>query len=144
MHRRVQLQGAAPPELAWARYERFDAWPGWAPHILRVESRAERIRPGARGAVHGPAGLRVPFRIDAVDPEARTWSWTVWVLGRRLRLRHDLAAHAGGTVAGVDLDGPALLVASYAPFTRWPLRRLLRPAGDGPGSRATGDHSAGD
>lgn len=130
MHRRVQVQGAASPGQAWERYERFDAWPRWAPHILRVEAGAERISPGVRGTVRGWGGLRVPFRIDAVDPGAGTWSWTVWVLGRSLQLHHDLTAGDGVTRAGLDLDGPALLVVPYAPLTRWPLRRLVRPAGD--------------
>jgi hypothetical protein len=130
MHRRVEVRGAASPETAWARYERFDAWPGWAPHIRRVEADGEVIRPGARGTVHGPVGLHVPFRIDSVDRARCTWSWTVWLPGSRLVLFHDLAAEGTGTRAGVDLDGPALLVTPYAPFTRWPLRRLVRPAGD--------------
>ncbi|MDI3329960.1 MAG: SRPBCC family protein [Micrococcus sp.] len=129
MHRRVEVRGTASPEAAWARYERFDAWPGWAPHIRRVEADADEIRPGVRGTVHGPAGLRVAFRIDAVDRARRTWSWTVWVLGHRLILFHDLTAEDDGTRAGVDLDGPALLVGPYAPFTRWPLRRLVQAAG---------------
>ncbi|WP_168199709.1 SRPBCC family protein [Citricoccus sp. SGAir0253] len=129
MHRRVEVHGSAPLPEAWDRYERYDAWPGWAPHIRRVEADGPRIRPGARGTVHGYGGLRLPFRIDAVDATARTWSWTVWALGRPLRLRHDLVAADGGTRAGVDLEGPALLVAPYAPFTRWPLHRLVRRAG---------------
>jgi hypothetical protein len=130
MHRRVEVQGSASPGLAWGRYERFDAWPGWAPHIRRVDAEGEVISPGVRGTVHGPAGLRAPFRIDSVDPGRRTWSWTVWVQGARLILFHDLAAEGTGTRAGLDLDGPALVVVPYAPFTRWPLRRLVRSAGD--------------
>lgn len=129
MHRRVEVRGPVTPQTAWARYERFDAWPGWAPHLRRVEAAGAVIEPGVRGAVYGPAGVRVRFRIDTVDPVGRAWSWTVWLPGTRLVLRHDLAPDGAGCRAGVDLVGPALVVGPYAPFTRWPLHRLVRPGG---------------
>lgn len=71
------------------------------------------------------AGVRVPFRINAVDRRRRTWAWTARVAGARLSLEHDLSRTDGGTRAGLTLTGPALLVAPYAVFTRWPLHRLL-------------------
>lgn len=126
MRTSVHVHGPATLDEAWDRYDRFDAWPTWAPQIRGVRADGGRLRPGVRGTVHGPAGVRVPFRIDDVDPTARRWSWTVWAFARPIRLHHDLRATERGTRAGLTVEGPAVLVLPYAQLTRWPLRRLLR------------------
>ena len=109
------------------RYADLDAWPTWAPQIRSVVADGRRLARGRSGTVHVVGGLRVPFVVTAVDPGRATWSWIARVGPVALTLHHDLAAASDGrTVAGLVIEGPALLLAAYGPFTRLPLARLLR------------------
>lgn len=127
MRRRVTATGPADVRTAWERYVVPARWPGWAPQIRSVDIDENRLRPGLTGVVHGPLGVAVPFRIDAVDAAGHTWAWTVTVLGARVRMRHDLSAPESETLAGLTVDGPAPIVATYPLVARIALRRLLRP-----------------
>ena len=123
--RRVEVTGPARPGLAWERYADLDAWPTWAPQIRAVRADGPRLAAGRTGTVHVLGGVRVPFVVTAVDERRLTWSWIARLGPVTLTLHHDLAARSDGTVAGLVLEGPALLVAAYAPFVRGPLARLL-------------------
>ena len=153
------MRGSAPVPVAWERYAEPARWSQWAPQIRGVEVAEDRIRSGLQGVVRGPLGVRVRFHVDEVDASSHSWRWTVVVWGIRLRMHHDLSAHdlpspelphgearlprnrhhderlrEGGqrgplTLAGLTVDGPALLVLGYAPVARLALSRLVR--GDG-------------
>ena len=124
---RVEVSGPGRPDVVWERYADLDAWPTWAPQIRTVVADGRRLAPGRSGTVHVVGGLRVPFVVTAVDAGRRTWSWIARVGPVALTLHHDLVTGPDGTVAGLALEGPALLVAAYGPATRLPLRRLVRP-----------------
>ncbi|MGI3784584.1 MAG: SRPBCC family protein [Janthinobacterium lividum] len=124
--RRVEVAGRAGPAVAWERYADLAAWPTWAPQISDVEADGRRLAVGRRGTVHVVGGLRVPFVVTAVDHELRTWSWIARLGPVTVTLHHDLAPSADGTVAGLVLEGPTLVVATYGPLTRLPLARLVR------------------
>lgn len=125
--RRVRVSGPATRAVAWERYADLDAWPSWSPQIRSVVADGRRLAPGRSGTVHLVGGLRVPFVVTAVDAGRATWSWIARVGPVALTLHHDLASGPDGrTVAGLSLEGPTLLVATYGPLTRLPLTRLLR------------------
>lgn len=126
MRRALSVTGPVDVETAWDRYLFPHRWPDWAPQIRSVDVDEERLRPGLTGVVHGPPGVAVRFRVDAVDPAIHTWAWTVTALGVNVRMRHDLTASADGTVAGLTVDGPALIALTYPPLAALALRRLLR------------------
>lgn len=127
MRRRVTATGPLDLRTAWERYLFPSRWPGWAPQIRSVDVAEDRLRPGLTGVVHGPPGVAVRFRIDAVDTVANTWAWTVTVAGARVRMHHDLRARGDGTVAGLTVEGPAPIVLTYPLGAGIALRRLLRP-----------------
>lgn len=124
---RVEVIGRARPVVAWERYADLGAWPTWAPQIRGVEADGARLAVGRSGTVRVVGGLGVGFVVTAVDPGAMTWSWIARLGPLTLTLHHDLAPDPRGTRAGLVLEGPTLLVAAYAPLTRLPLARLLRP-----------------
>lgn len=118
--------GAAPPDLVWSRYAELDRWQDWSPQVRGVEADDRRLREGLRGTVIGPAGLRVPFRVEQVGE--RSWTWVVRPLpGSSVRLHHAVVGEAGGSATTLVLRGPAPLVVPYAPVARLALSRLVRP-----------------
>jgi len=125
--RRVEVTGGARPEVAWERYAELARWPAWAPQIRLVEADGPRLAVGRSGTVHVVGGLRVPFVVTAVDADLMTWSWIAHVGPLALTLHHDLSPAAGGTTAGLVVEGPALVAATYGPLARGPLARLVRP-----------------
>ena len=143
--RHVEVSGRAAPQVAWERYADLDAWPTWAPQIRLAESPGRRLAVGLTGTVRVVGGLGVPFVVTAVDPVRRTWSWIARLGPVALTLHHDLTPldppdldpsdldeaprdlDSAGTRAGLTLEGPALLVAAYAPLTRAPLALLVQP-----------------
>lgn len=125
--RRVEVVGRARPDVAWERYAVLAAWPRWAPPIVAVEADGPRLAQGRTGTVRSLGGLPVRFVVTAVDEAARTWSWIARLGPVVLTLHHDLTPARGGTRAGLVLEGPALVVAAYAPLTRIALARLVRP-----------------
>jgi hypothetical protein len=125
--RRVEVTGRGRRAVAWERYADLDRWPTWAPQIRTVEADGRRLAVGRSGTVHVVGGLRVPFVVTAVDEHSLTWSWIARLGPFALTLHHDLAPAGVGTTAGLVLEGPAFLVATYGPLTRIPLARLVRP-----------------
>ena len=111
--RRVTTTGPAAVDVAWARYADLRLWPRWAPQIRAVEAPRRRLRAGLRGVVHAPLGLRVPFVVEEVDDDARTWRWTVRVAGTAVSMTHDLTATPRGTRAGLTVHGPAVVALAY-------------------------------
>lgn len=124
--RRVTTTGPAAVDVAWARYADLRLWPRWAPQIRAVEAPRRRLRAGLRGVVHAPLGLRVPFVVEEVDDDARTWRWTVRVAGTAVSMTHDLTATPRGTRAGLTVHGPAIVALAYRLPARVALRRLCR------------------
>lgn len=123
----LHATGPLPPAEAWARYRSLDRWPQWAPQITGVDCADRELTAGARGRVRGPLGVRLPFTIEAVDPVARSWSWTVAAGPVRVHLHHWVAdGPDGGTTTGLRTTGPAALVLGYAPLAQWALHRLVR------------------
>ncbi|SEP13301.1 SRPBCC family protein [Trujillonella endophytica] len=123
----LHATGPLGPAQVWDRYLFLDRWPAWAPQITGVDCAERVLTAGARGRVRAPLGVRLPFTIEAVDPRARSWSWTVAVGPLRLHLHHWVAdGPGGGTTAGLRTSGPAPLVLGYAPAASWALRRLVR------------------
>ncbi|MEU8563736.1 SRPBCC family protein [Streptomyces cyaneofuscatus] len=130
MRRTVRAVGAASAETVWQRYVRTDCWPTWAPQIRAVEAEAE-LRAGMRGRVVPVVGPGVGFLVEAVDHEARTWSWRVRIGPVRMRLWHAVRERApSGAETELRIEGPAPVVVVYAPLARLALRRLVSP-GDG-------------
>ncbi len=131
MRRQLAVAGPVLPPIAWDRYARLDDWPTWAPFILGVDADGPVLAAGLTGVVRGPVGIRIAFTVDEVDdadPAARSWRWTVRSGPLVLRLGHEvLARRTGGTVATLDLDGPAPVVLGYLAPATLALRRLVAP-----------------
>ncbi len=128
MRRTVAAAGSVVPEVAWERYAELGQWSGWARPIRRVDASAARLEVGLTGVVHGPAGLRVSFVVEAVDERARTWTWRVRSGPITLTLRHEvLATVGGGTAATLTVTGPAPIVLVYPEVARVALSRLVDP-----------------
>ncbi|WP_409484144.1 SRPBCC family protein [Arsenicicoccus dermatophilus] len=125
MQRRITVTGPVAVDEAWERYADLRLWSRWAPQIVGVEAGSHRLQAGLTGLVRGPAGIAVRFRVEEVEPAARTWRWTAGLLGVRVRMRHDLTADGSGTTAGLDLDGPAVVALAYPPVAALALRRLV-------------------
>ncbi|PUA82424.1 SRPBCC family protein [Nocardioides currus] len=130
---RIEATGSRPADDVWDLYTSPAAWPTWAPQIRSVRCDAEPIEPGARGVVHGPLLVRLPFTIESVDDRTRAWSWRVGVGPASVVLDHGVREDASGTCAWAVVHLPALLVLPYQPIARWALSRLVEggspPAG---------------
>ncbi|MET9927425.1 MULTISPECIES: SRPBCC family protein [unclassified Streptomyces] len=127
MRRTVSAVGSASAERVWQRYVRTACWPVWAPQIRAVKAEVE-LRAGMRGRVVPLVGPGVDFLVEAVDHEARTWSWRVRVGPVRMRLWHAVRDRAPfGAETELRIDGPAAVVLVYAPLARLALRRLVSP-----------------
>lgn len=125
--RRVAVTGRATPDVAWERYAEIAAWPTWAPQLHSVEADGPRLAAGRSGTVRVVGGFGVPFVVTDVDEAARTWSWLARLGPLTMTLHHTLWPDPRGTRAGLVLEGPVPLVSAYAPLTRVPLARLVRP-----------------
>ena len=113
--------GEATRAVIWERYADPTRWHEWAPQIREVRADG-RLRPGLRGEVVGPAGVRARFEVETVDAARGRWSWTVALGPVRIRIEHEV----GDGVAVLVLQGPAPVVAGYAPVARLALQRLVR------------------
>ncbi len=123
--------GPADAALVWQRYVEPKLWSSWAPHIRSVQYSMPRLQANTTGAVCGPLGLRVPFTVDAVDEQSRTWSWTVHlrIRGRNvltMALAHGVESDGTGCLTWLRLRGRWPVVVGYAPAARFALRRLVR------------------
>lgn len=133
-----RARGTASPDEVWDRYLHPSRWPEWSPQIRRVDVAVDRLTPGLTGTVRGPLGLGVPFSVETVDADAavRSWSWRVTVGPIALWLEHTvipLDAGAGSTdpdtrrtATTLLVEGPAPVVAAYAPLAQLALVRLVR------------------
>ena len=123
----MAVRGPRPADDVWDRYVRPQRWPQWSPQIRSVLYPAELLSAQTVGVVRGPAGLRVRFRIlDVVTTgPVRSWSWSVWVAGVRLHLRHTVKATPTGTRTDLTVRGFAPAVLLYLPMARWALHRLV-------------------
>ena len=127
------VTGAAAPDEVWARYTRPALWPTWSPQLREVDYPDAVVRPGTTGRVTGIGGVVAHFRVDAVDHEARTWSWSV--RGGPLRLSFDHGVDpavpgtgpAGGSTAWLVTHALWPVAVGYAPLARLALHRLVAP-----------------
>lgn len=71
--------------------------------------------------VEGPFGVRARFEVTVVDEVARRWTWRVHVGPACLTIAHGVT----DGLTAVDIEGPGLLVHSYAPVARVSLTRLV-------------------
>ena len=124
----LHATGPVDPAEVWERYAVPARWPTWAPHLTGVEVAVPRLAAGTAGRVRGPAGIVLPFEVEDVDEAARRWAWRVHAGPVTLHLLHWVVpAPDGGSTTGLRITGPAPVVAAYAPFAGWALRRLVRP-----------------
>lgn len=121
---RVDVTGSADPADAWRRYVTRGEWAGWAPHIRGVRPDGSPVRPGQRGVVLGPLGLRLGYQVLARDDRLRRWSWRVGPGPFGVRMEHGVDAHPHGCRVWVDLHLPRPVAAGYAPLARAALRGL--------------------
>jgi hypothetical protein len=124
--RSVEASGPLDPAAVWERYAVPASWPDWLPQITSVDLSTPRLSAGATGRLHAPMGVSIPFTVDRVDEDARTWSWTIRVGLLKLRLEHWVESAAdGGTTTGMRVSGPGPLVAAYTGQARAALERLV-------------------
>ena len=126
MRATITASGGADPAVAWARYENLELWSTWSPQIQEVIAARPRLSHGLNGLVVGPLGVRVPFEVLAVDPEAMEWSWHVRLGPVHARLDHVVRHAPGGCTTEVVIDAPAFAVVGYRPLAALALRRLVR------------------
>lgn len=102
----VTALGKVDLETAWQRYLYPQNWDSWAPHLTGVASDTPVIAAGTRGTVKVVHFFTAHFRILAVDPAARTWTWRVRFGPFRLLLEHGLDADYAGTRAWIRIWAP--------------------------------------
>lgn len=122
----VTALGKVDLETAWQRYLYPQNWDSWAPHLTGVASDTPVIAAGTRGTVKVVHFFTAHFRILAVDPAARTWTWRVRFGPFRLLLEHGLDADYAGTRAWIRIWGPTPFLILYRPLMTWALHRLVR------------------
>ena len=66
------------------------------------------------------------FSIDAFDEGQRTWDWSVYVVGKRIRLQHGVVADGPRCRAWATIGLPFPLALAYAPVMKLALHRLVR------------------
>jgi hypothetical protein len=124
--RSVEVSGPRDAGAVWERYAVPGSWPDWLPQITGVDLSAPRLAAGAKGKLHAPMGVSIPFAVDSVDEQARMFAWTIRVGLLRLRLQNWVQEGPyGGSVAGMRVEGPGPLVAAYAGQARAALERLV-------------------
>ncbi|MEU9593805.1 SRPBCC family protein [Streptomyces sp. NPDC048193] len=123
----LEAAGPAAPATVWERYVRVDRWASWSPQIRAVHTDALYITPALEGTVESFAGLRIPFVVESVDHQLRTWVWRVRLGPVRLRLHHAVRPDPLGSSTGLTMYGPLPVLAGYAPLARLALRRAVRP-----------------
>jgi hypothetical protein len=130
---RLSSTGPADPDEVWERYTQPVWWPVWSPHIREVDYPDAVVRPGTTGRVTSVGGVVAVFRIDAVDHDARTWSWSVRSGPLRLSLAHGVepaardSAHPGGSTAWLVTSALWPVALAYAPLAKLAIHRLVGP-----------------
>jgi hypothetical protein len=128
---RLSATGPAAPDEVWARYTRPALWPTWSPHLREVDYPGAEVAPGTTGRVTGVGGVVAVFRVDAVDHESRTWSWSVRSGPLRLSFDHAVvaagpgSAHPAGSTASLVTRALWPVAVGYAPLARVALGRLV-------------------
>lgn len=122
----ARARGSAPADVVWARYTEPERWPSWAPHMKRADYPYPRVTPGTFGRVYAYGGFSMPFSIDAVDEQARTWDWSVYLGSLRIELQHGVETKGSRTAAWASIGLPLPLALGYAPVATLALRRLVR------------------
>ena len=112
---------------AWERYAQVAWWSRWSPQIRSVTCSSPRIRTGVTGRVRGPLGVGVDFVVDAVDEEARRWTWTVRKGPVEVQLHHRVVPLGDGARTTLTMSGPLPVLLGYAPLARLSMGRLVRP-----------------
>jgi len=124
--RELEVTGARDPAAVWERYAVPGSWPEWLPQIERVELSTPRLTAGATGKLHAPMGVSIPFTVDSVDEDGRTFTWTIRFGLFKLRLENWVnGGPDGGAVAGMRVHGPGPLVSGYAGQAKAALERLV-------------------
>jgi hypothetical protein len=130
---RIAATGPLDPQTAWEHYTQPRWWPVWSPHLREVDYPDAVVRPGTTGRVTGVGGVVAVFHIDAVDHEARTWSWSVRSGPLRVRFEHGVdaaepgSAHPLGSTAWLVTHALWPVAVGYAPVARLSLGRLVSP-----------------
>ena len=125
--RRIAVCGPAAPPVSWDRYADLGQWSTWAPQISGVDADARALQPGLTGQVRTSVGLSVPFVVTDVD--ARGDDVELDRLGRSDPAHpppRRSPPDGTGARASLAIEGPALVVAAYAPLAWWALRNLVR------------------
>ena len=96
--------------------------------------RPELLKPDFSGAlVTGVGGVVAVFRVDAVDHDARRWTWSVRTGPLRLSFDHGVDAsepgsgHPNGSTAWLVTRALWPVAVGYAPVARIALGRLVTP-----------------
>lgn len=128
--RSVEVDGPLGAGAVWERYAVPGSWPDWLPQITAVELSTPRLEAGAKGKLRAPMGVSIPFTVESVDEEARSFAWTIRVGLLKLRLENWVSDGAdGGAVAGMRVNGPGPLVNAYAGQAQGALERLVGRSG---------------
>jgi hypothetical protein len=124
--RSVEVGGPLEPAAVWERYAVPTSWPDWLPQITAVDLSTPRLSAGAKGKLHAPMGVSIPFTVEAVDEQGRTFAWTIRIGLLKLRLENWVHEGAdGGAVAGMRVNGPGPLVGAYVGQAQASLERLV-------------------
>ena len=124
--RSLEVTGARDPAAVWERYAVPGSWPEWLPQITGVDLSTPRLSAGATGKLHAPMGVSIPFTVDSVDEDGRSFAWTIRVGLLKLRLENWVhEGPDGGAVAGMRVNGPGPLVSAYAGQAQASLERLV-------------------
>lgn len=112
----------APAADVWALLSQPAEWPRWGLSIVGAVAPSPLGR-GATGSVKTLLGFSLPFRIEAFDGEAMTWTWSV---GGVRATAHSVEPI--GSRACVATIGVPAWAAPYALVVWASLRRLEREA----------------
>ena len=126
MRLRLTATGDAAPAVAWERYRDLRLWPTWSPQVRGVDADAHLLETGLRGAVVGPAGLRLPFEVLDVDETAMSWRWRVRAGFVDAVLDHAVRAAPRGAATDLVVTAPSVFAVAYAPLAQLALHRLVR------------------
>ena len=121
---------SASPEHVWALWSDTSTWPQWDPSVERVVLDGP-FRLGTTGTMSLAGGVRAPFTLVAVSPDARYCDELV--LGElQVRIDHRVEAAGSGatitvetTVTGPGADDVGPMVVAQAPQA---LRSLVEMA----------------
>ena len=111
----------APPAAVWEQLASTRHWPHWGPTVTGVDPPDDVVRPGLRGRVTTPVGVRLPFEVTSVEP-GRRWHWSVAGVAAT---DHRVEPHGDGTLVTIRVRAWAPF---YAPVCVLGLRRLAARA----------------